>query len=608
MESVKIMSYKNRSKIRQKLVSLFLGLSLLFNIFAPLTAVIAEDVPPPMAPVTSWQLLDANNQAVSEDNPVKVEEAYALQAEVHLQGLEGAKLAVGSVYQVKLPVNATVGAWSAEQATPKELVNKIGEVVGSFVINNQTIFLTLNEAVTDLDQVDAVIQTDAVLKTDVAQDVTQAVQVGNISQTLAFEGTATEPTPELAKVKPALRAATAPVDYSNQVVVNDWNLINSTGPLSLTNPGTHNFDYSLKFDWTLTPVSATLNEGDTFSFYKPTMAPSGSFTVTSFDWSDFTDSSGIVLGKWRIYNNRIEVVLGANVTGKQSITGEFLSGLAFKPTVPAGGGDFNVSFGGIVKVIKINRTSALSTLGNDVKYRQASSNTYASWGIQVGNIETIKLGQSFGTAYDSQTGVYVEDFHNGTPATMRLASMVYLPVDLSTGVLSTAGLQMNIPLTKISQIPGESYMDFKARLGVYQYGYYQDDFGQYTSVLYLGELGVDGAKYSDLDPNFASAAATSIIDGGYYQESERPALEAFVTDVYGDSNVIGGKVAAYTMGISETFPQVISNTTITNTARITKSGNTRDVSANATLSASVVIRSQRQSLIKPKPLPLFTNQ
>lgn len=42
-----IMSYENRSKIRQKLVSLFLGLSLLFNLFAPLTAVFAEDISPP---------------------------------------------------------------------------------------------------------------------------------------------------------------------------------------------------------------------------------------------------------------------------------------------------------------------------------------------------------------------------------------------------------------------------------------------------------------------------------------------------------------------------------------------------------------------------------
>lgn len=52
-----------------------------------------------------------------------------------------------------------------------------------------------------------------------------------------------------------------------------------------------------------------------------------------------------------------------------------------------------------------------------------------------------------------------------------------------------------MPVTKISQIPGESYADFKARLQVYQYGFYLDDL-EYTFVIYLGDLGEDGPKYS----------------------------------------------------------------------------------------------------------------
>ncbi len=206
------MKHTQQSNIRQKILSFALGLSLLFNIFAPVAAVFAQDVTPPDAPVTSWQLTDENLQAVSENNPIKAGASYALTTEIHLQGLEGGKLVAGSTYQVKLPVNAEVGTWSGAQATPKALVSKSGETVGSFVIQNQTVLLTLNEAVTQLDQVDAVIQTDAVLTTDVNQAVTQAVQVGGISQTLVFEAIATETTSELAKVKPALIAATAPVD------------------------------------------------------------------------------------------------------------------------------------------------------------------------------------------------------------------------------------------------------------------------------------------------------------------------------------------------------------------------------------------------------------
>lgn len=206
------MKHTQQSNVRQKILSFALGLSLLFNIFAPVAAVFAQDVAPPDAPVTSWQLTDANYQAVSEDNPIKSGASYALTADLHLQGLEGGQLVAGSTYQVKLPVNAEVGTWSGAQTTPKALVSKSGETVGSFVIQNQTVLLTLNEAVTELDQVDAVIQTDAVLTTDVNQAMTQAVQVGGISQTLVFEAIATETTSELAKVKPALIAATAPVD------------------------------------------------------------------------------------------------------------------------------------------------------------------------------------------------------------------------------------------------------------------------------------------------------------------------------------------------------------------------------------------------------------
>jgi hypothetical protein len=41
---------------------------------------------------------------------------------------------------------------------------------------------------------------------------------------------------------------------------------------------------------------------------------------------DFLDSNGGTIGQWRIYNNKIEVVLNANVAGKQSISAEFISG------------------------------------------------------------------------------------------------------------------------------------------------------------------------------------------------------------------------------------------------------------------------------------------
>ena len=581
------MKHTQQSNVRQKILSFALGLSLLFNIFAPVAAVFAQDVAPPDAPVTSWQLTDANQQAVSEDNPIKSGADYALTAEIHLQGLEGGHLVAGSTYQVKLPVNAEVGTWSGDQATPKALVSKSSETIGSFVIQNQTVLLTLNEAVAELDQVDAVIQTDAVLTTDVNQDVTQAVQVGNISQTFAFEGTVAETTPELVKVKPALRAATAPVDYSNQVVVTDWNILDSTGtPLSTTNLGRGNGTYQLKFSWTLSPSSTILNEGDNFSLNIPTSTPSGTWTVTNSAWTNFTDSSNTILGQWRIYNNKVEVVLGSNVTGRQSITAEFITGAnALRVTSVTSGATVNVSFGGIVKAIKFTTSTLTPLVLNDQKRVQNISNINAVWNVIFGNNELDELGKSFGSNYNIQTGVYIEDALNGIPSDFSLQTRVYAPADLISGTLSNYSYAYSVPITQITQISGESYQDFKSRLGVYEYGYYQDDFGQYTLVCYLGDMGIDGLRYSDINTNFISALVSGCINNGYYQESDRSALEAFLTNTYGNGNVIGGKVVSYQANITETYPQVATNTPITNTARITKSGISKDFSASGELQA-----------------------
>ena len=577
------MKHTQQSNVRQKILSFMLGLSLLFNIFAPVAAVFAQDVAPPDAPVTSWQLLDANHQAVSDDNPIKSGASYALMAEIHLQGLEGGHLVAGSSYQVKLPANAEVGTWSGNQATPKALVSKSGETVGSFVIQNQTVLLTLNEVVDELDQVDAVIQTDAVLTTDVNRGVTQAVQVGGISQTLAFE-VATKPEPT--KVQPALRAAASPVDYSSQVVVNDWDILDSTGtPLSSTNPGNRDRNYQLKFNWVLAPSGATLNEGDTFTLNRPVITPAGSWSIVDGDWGNFSDANGIVLGQWRFYNNKIEVVLGANATGKQSISAEFISGTTtLRCSSDYQGGIFTVSFGGLDKLIKFNPV-LLDTYNprNDTKTLRQVSNTTANWAIAINQVELKDLMASLGSSYTIKSDVYVEDPLNGVLSNVRLEARAFYPNDLTTGAMSSKGIAYNIQTTQISQTPSETYAAFKARLQVYQYGFYEDTFGKYTFVMYLGDIGSDGLRYSDVSSNFIATMTNTGINNGYYSEAQRTDLQNYITNTYGNNNVIGGKIASYVLRINETYPQVATETPITNTAKITKDDISKDITGTGKL-------------------------
>lgn len=79
---------------------------------------------------------------------------------------------------------------------------------------------------------------------------------------------------------------------------------------------------------------------------------------------------------------------------------------------------------------------------------------------------------------------------------------MYAPLP-SSGDASEVAYSYTVPLTRIYQNTEESYTEFKARLQIYQYGVYEDAFGKQTVVLYLGNMGSDGLRYSDLNANFA---------------------------------------------------------------------------------------------------------
>lgn len=87
--------------------------------------------------------------------------------------------------------------------------------------------------------------------------------------------------------------------------------------------------YQLKFNWTLTPSSAVLNEGDKFSIAYPVVAINKPFTAVNFAWSDFSDNSGVTIGRWRINNGKIDVELYASVSGRQRCRVNFQWNLCF---------------------------------------------------------------------------------------------------------------------------------------------------------------------------------------------------------------------------------------------------------------------------------------
>lgn len=141
----------------------------------------------------------------------------------------------------------------------------------------------------------------------------------------------------------------------------------------------------------------------------------------------------------------------------------------------------------------------------------------------------------------------------------------------------------------VEQNPGESETSFRTRVksSPQQYGIYVDGEGETavrTIMINFGAMGPGGdqAKYSALTdtaltgrktlysnkdiPVFAAEAADYCIKNQYYSESDRDLLEEYFTETYGDTNVAGGQVATYVIGLQLRYLPGETSGTKTNTA------------------------------------------
>ncbi len=148
---------------------------------------------------------------------------------------------------------------------------------------------------------------------------------------------------------------------------------------------------------------------------------------------------------------------------------------------------------------------------------------------------------------------------------------VNLDFDNGGGGASSTSYSYNITssFTRITPLANESYADFKGRLNPLEYGIWTDTNGEETIVIYFGDVGDNGLKYSDLDANFASSAAASTISRGYYPEADRQNLEDYYTKVYGDNNVVNGNIVRYSIFVRTDYDSVITDTVKNNVATIT---------------------------------------
>ncbi|MDQ0361694.1 hypothetical protein [Breznakia pachnodae] len=464
-----------------------------------------------------------------------------------------------------------------EKYVIEEIKDPTGEVMDLMDVNYKTDKNgDYNFIITYYDEEDIKTEyTKIVAVTEIEEDTLETEAVDN-------EATATET--ETIDRSSLLRAS-----YTSQVTVNKWDILDANGdPLSTTNTAKSYSYYQYAVEWELTPSGgAVLHENDTFTISLPKNQTAGNWISGTSSWENFTDSSNVILGQWRITGGNVEVQLGENAEGKQSISGQFSTGSRALQNANSAGGVQNVVSGGVTKQIMFEQQTLSAINTNDLKSANSASNSRVQWTIALNNIGVTELTTpNWGSNFTLQNNTYVEDVLTGEYAGGFVVYAYFQnPVDLVTGNASGtgSGIPATSKFTQVYQSESEDYTTFKNRLNVFEYGVYEDAGGIQTLVINFGNIGNNGMKYSDLDANYANTFANNGISRGFYTESDRADLVDYYTQAYGDGNVIGGQVAKYRIDFSEDYPKVISDSARTNTAAITKNGSTVNRTATGTL-------------------------
>ena len=383
-------------------------------------------------------------------------------------------------------------------------------------------------------------------------------------------------------------------DYSNQVVVNNWSIIDSEGvEVSVDNPVQFTNVYALLFDWTLNaPDGTTLQNGDFFHIARPNTVGSGtSFSTDISPWTSFYDpSNSRIIGEWRINNSRIEVVFNQAINNSHSASGSFNTGLALR----AQHGNltdqvFDVHFGNIIKPITfLGRNTGIATNRNPRHWASSTSNI-VNWITDVNPGNTIDLASPpRGQIYDldgNQSTYYINTFPDGVFVNDVSISISYrAPADLENGFASTTLSARSFSNELFTRVEGDSSKfsnveDFRKSLPPLSIGIFTDRVGIQSVVVSLGNVGNNGLLYQNILPDFAQIFANRLITNSTFSESEQQALVDYFNEIYGPNNIIKGHIPNFRITVTTTYPLGLMGCTQNNegaiqTVTITNSADT----------------------------------
>ena len=392
-------------------------------------------------------------------------------------------------------------------------------------------------------------------------------------------------------------------DHSSSVAITDFNLYNSSGAITDSNPLVHAELAGITMKLNIQLSSSSFAENDTasfdyFSFPGTDTGMSNTFTTSA--WSDITaevgGNPGVIIGQWRVYINgavrKVEMQFNSAVAGYSAVnditldTG-LINYIGYNHINQSG--KKTVKLGDITKDYQC--TSSVAALLNSSyinKGANSTNNTVIKWESHVNNRGIAHMHSPVG-GYSFLTNAYFED--NLGPNTLEkltINGLTYVPSSDMSNVLALVSYCPDITsnFTRLTQTPAHTTYDiFKQALAVNQWGVYYDGTDN-TLIINFGDLnGSPGGLYwNSLFPGFAASAADAAINRKAFTAADRADLTAYYSGIYGNSNAVSGQIIAFLVFPEVKYQPVTSTIAVSNTARLLYgSGQEASRTANTTL-------------------------
>ncbi|MGI6105416.1 MAG: hypothetical protein ACOYD7_04385 [Raoultibacter sp.] len=368
---------------------------------------------------------------------------------------------------------------------------------------------------------------------------------------------------------------------------------------------------SVAMSFNLKAPNNSFSKGDTVSFPFLTAGPNARIIAPDTAAEPLLDGN-IELGTWKIENHQIVIELGEGAAGKSSLkdcsitTAPILVAETYSNSSTTQ--DYYV---GSVKHTYMHDKkerrpasgylykSAFTATNQDVRWSivqvEMSNQLMMSNGASMDDITSIVIEDEF----PKETGVVDVSLHSVNASVLFVMSESDHRAAQSDWANALDSSIINY-FTKVDQLSGETYAQFKLRVGTFQYGMYKTDAGDIKFIMNLGNPQSTSypLQYSDIWPNLEETLLNSNVGINAWEAN-------YIATTYSDSNCVNGNIIDPGIVLEARYKQVSEDTSIVNTAYLSfteqgsqRSWNARGVAVLKAGSANATVQSETATLVK----------